>query len=80
MDVAKSIQKANGGGSASKRKNWEANFDQNGIHAIKRRKKNSDEKESGIELITSDEIGSTSQKKIDGSGMAEAGFQPRRPQ
>jgi hypothetical protein len=79
-DVAKSIQEANGGGPASKRKNWEANFDQNGIHSIGRRKRNSDEKKGGTESITSDEMGSTIQKNIDGSGMAEARSQPRRPQ
>jgi hypothetical protein len=46
-DVAKSIQDAKGGVSASKRKNREGSFDPNGLHLSRRRKRIFEENEGG---------------------------------
>jgi hypothetical protein len=83
-DIAKSIRGAQEGGSAMKRKEREGNNDRVGLQSSRRRKKilGEDDVESGTAPVgeMGDEFGSEFSAKIDGSGMAEAGFQPRRPQ
>ena len=82
-DIEKSIRGAQGGGSATKRKVRDGNYDRVGLQSSRRRKKIPGDGDLESGTAPGGEMGNDLESEflanIGGSGMAEAGFQPRRP-